>query len=71
MHGVVQDRTYASRIRAVKAWERWRLAVYAPDGSWQRSAHLNGRGEDRKFPMLIDYDGSQPAGAPAPGWMDA
>lgn len=70
MHGVAQANTYAGRIRAHKAWERWRMAVYAPEGSWKRSGHYNGRGDDPKFSMLMKYpDGVRPEGAPPEGWQ--
>lgn len=72
MHGVVQHGTaiegpYAGRKRAEKAWERWRLAVYHPDGNIKRSGHLDGRGEDPKYAMFIDYDDERPVGAPPEG----
>lgn len=83
MHGVVQhgtptwkddltpEQAYAWRIRAEAVWREWRMGVYAPEGSWKRSGHLDGRADDPKFDMLIAYDGERPEGAPAPGWMDA
>lgn len=43
MHGVVQD----------EGWERWRLWMYAPPGDMKRSLHLDGRGADPKFEMVI------------------
>ena len=70
MHGVVQAGTYAGRKRALEAWERWRMAVYAPEGSWKRSGHYNGRAEDPKFPMYMKYpNGQRPEGAPPEGWQ--
>ena len=71
MHGVVQHDTYASRIHAVEAWKRWRMAVYAPEGSWLRSTHLDGRQADPKYPIRVAYDGDKPEGAMAPGVYDA
>lgn len=70
MHGVVQAGTYAGRKRAREAWERFRMGVYAPEGSWKRSGHLDGRADDPKFPMLMKYpDGNRPEGAPPEGWQ--
>lgn len=72
MHGVVQhgfaiNSPYATRKHAEKAWRRYRMAVYAPDGDMRRSGHLDGRGDDPKFPMIIAYDGERPEGAPPEG----
>lgn len=63
MHGVVQD---AWNRHGVAGWEQFRLVMYAPPGSIQRSTHLDGRGDDPKFPMLYAYDGPTPEGAPQP-----
>lgn len=37
--------------RGEAAWWDWRLFVYAPEGSMQRSYHLDSRGEEPKYPM--------------------
>jgi hypothetical protein len=66
MHGVVD---YHWRTFGTPGWEQFRLWLYhEPDehGSIQRSGHLDGRGDDPKFPMRYAYDGEQPPGAPAP-----
>lgn len=69
MHGVVQHGTYAGRKQAEEAWERWRMAVYAPAGDMKRSLHLDGRAGDPKYGMFIAYDGERPEGAPPEGWL--
>lgn len=65
MHGVVD---YDWRVHGMAGWERWRLWLYTPDddddGSIKRSWHLDTRGDDDKFPMVFDYDGPTPEGAP-------
>lgn len=77
MHGVAQVGTdpkglsYAARMRRHEAWERWRMAVYAPDGSWKRSGHLDGRAGESKFSVKFAYDGERPEDAPAPGEYEA
>ena len=63
MHGVVQD---AWNRYGIAGWEAFRLVMYAPPGDMQRSTHLDGRGDDPKFPMRYAYDGDVPPGAPAP-----
>jgi hypothetical protein len=81
MHGVVQyglppyrewqtsAKVYAWRIRAAERLGDWRMGVYAPEGSWKRSGHLDARGDDPKFPMLVAYDDGRPGDAPPEGWM--
>lgn len=83
MHGVVQhglpherpdesdEAAYAWRIRLDEVWAWWRMAVYAPEGSWKRSGHLDGRGDDPKFPMLVKYPPDARPGGPQEGWMPA
>jgi hypothetical protein len=65
MHGV----TEGALIEGGSAgWDEWRLAIYAPrGGNWKRSLNLDGRGNDPKVPMVFDYPGDTPPGAPAPG----
>lgn len=70
MHGIVQAGTYAGRTQAVEAWRRWRLAVFAPEGDIKRSTHLDGRGGDPKYAMLVSYPGERPDGAPPEGWNE-
>ena len=61
IHGVVQS---AWLDHGVPGWEEWRLWLYAPDGSMQRSLHLDSRGDEDKYPMRFAYPGAPPAGAP-------
>lgn len=35
------------------AWDDWRLFVYTPDGGMQRSWHLDSRGDEPKYDMLL------------------
>lgn len=63
MYGVVSNRW---REHGIHAALDWRLFMYAPDGSWQRSTHLDGRAGDDKFEMVYEYDGEPPEGAPWP-----
>lgn len=53
MHGVVHN---AWREHGLAGWEQFRLAMYAPEGNLRRSYHLDGRGEDPKFPMTFGAD---------------
>jgi hypothetical protein len=46
MHGVVHN---AWREFGLAGWDRYRLAMYAPDGQIKRSLHLDGRGDDPKW----------------------
>lgn len=69
MHGVLQyGMPFTTRIQASEAWERWRTAVYAPEGNMKRSGHLDGRAGDSKGKMLIKYANERPDGAPPAGW---
>jgi hypothetical protein len=43
MHGVSQDDEPGNR-----------LAIYAPQGTWRRSLHLDGRGADPKYEMVYE-----------------
>jgi hypothetical protein len=47
MHGVVHN---AWREFGLAGWDRYRLAMYAPEGNIKRSLHLDGRGDDPKWP---------------------
>lgn len=70
-HGVVLDEEdrYATRIQAEKAWERFRLGVYAPDGNMRRSGHLDGRAGESKGKMYYKAPpGPKPEGTPPEGW---
>lgn len=59
MHGVVD---WQWRERREFGWAEFKLAIYAPDGSIQRSTHTDGRGGDPKYEMMLD--GSGPYGMP-------
>lgn len=50
-------------------WNLHHMAVYAPEGSWKRSEHLDGRAGDPKYPTFIHYDEGRPEGAPPAGRM--
>lgn len=67
-HGFAPDTPYATRKHARKAWRRFKMGVYAPDGDMKRSGHLDGRGADPKFPILFSYPGERPDDAPPEGW---
>lgn len=71
LYGALQyTGTNATGHKAVKeAWDKHRMAVYAPKGSWKRSEHLDGRGGDPKYAGWIEYDHGRPEGGPPEGWM--
>jgi hypothetical protein len=46
-HGVVHNEW---REFGKAGWDRYRLAMYAPPGNLKRSLHLDGRGDDEKWP---------------------
>lgn len=71
LYGALQHTgtTSSGRKRVKEAWEKHRMAVYAPKGSWKRSEHLDGRGPDPKYPGWIEYDHGRPEGGPPEGWM--
>ncbi len=50
MYGVVSS---AHVDRGDAAWDDWRLYVYTPDGGMQRSWHLDSRGDEPKYTMLL------------------
>jgi hypothetical protein len=65
MHGVTEHDALNGDQEV--AWEKWRLAVYHPEGNIQRSGHLDGRSGDPKYPMHFAYPGGRiPTGAPWP-----
>jgi hypothetical protein len=65
LHGVAE---FAARKQGNRAWDEWRLAVYAPrEGGMRRSLHLDGRSDDPQYPMTFAYPGERPRGAPRPG----
>jgi hypothetical protein len=35
-------------------WYNWRLWIYTPEGNIKRSYHLDGRGGDPKFEMVVE-----------------
>jgi hypothetical protein len=54
-----------------RIWEKWRLAIYHPEGNIQRSDHSDGRGGDPKYDNRYRYFGEgkygkAPFGAPNP-----
>lgn len=55
MRTMIEDPLYGIvNAEGPEAWERWRIWIYAeasPDGSIQRSLHLDGRRDDPKFEM--------------------
>jgi hypothetical protein len=73
LHGIIQHgSSYPQGIRAPEgreAWQRWRIAIWAPEGDIKRSTHLDARGDDPKYPLLVSYPGERPEGAPPEGWI--
>lgn len=78
MHGVVlnglnrvvthgRGAVLQPRKHVEEAWQRWRMAVYSPEGSWKRSGHLDGRAGDPKYSVLIAPSEDRPEGGMAPG----
>lgn len=68
MHGAVQHLHNGSRTAVRKGWNKWKLAVWAPPGdNIKFSTHLDGRGDDQKYPMKFAYDSARPEGAPTEG----
>lgn len=66
LHGCLENRVG----QGVDAWEKWGTWIYAPEGAAHgilRSATTDGRGGEPKVPMVVEYDGAAPEGAPAPG----
>ena len=66
MHGCLENRLG----RGIDPWEKWGTWIYAPEGAAHgilRSATNDGRGGEAKLPMIVEYDGPTPDGAPAPG----
>lgn len=65
LHGVIQS---AWLDHGEPGWEEWRLVLYAPEGSMQRSLHLDSRGNDPKHGQVFAYPGGgEPPGAPRAG----
>lgn len=50
MHAVVQN---AYNDHGLAGWQQFRLWMYAPEGSIERSYHLDGRQSDPKFDMIL------------------
>ena len=48
---MIEDRLHG--IVANADWEEFKVAIYAPKGSIQRSTHLDGRGVDSKYEELM------------------
>lgn len=65
MHGVLD---FAWREHGRAGADRWRVFLYAPEGSMVRSMHLDGRGSASKYEMVYEYPNNDqvPEGAPAP-----
>lgn len=63
IHGVLHS---AWLDHGEAGWEEWRTWLYAPEGSMQRSIHLDSRGDAPKFAMEPAYPGATPPGAPQP-----
>lgn len=64
MHGVCEVHW---REHGRAAVDEWRMAVYAPSGSYVRHRHSDLRGSDPKFPQTWAYDTERtPWGAPTP-----
>jgi hypothetical protein len=64
MFGIVEGEWLSGQH---EAWNRWRMAIWHPEGNIQRSGHLDGRGPDPKFEdrFKYRYKGTRPPGAPA------
>jgi hypothetical protein len=58
MHGVVQ------RAHVDGGWGMFRLFIYTPPGDIKRSTTSDGRGDEPKFEMVMEYDEEQPEWAP-------
>lgn len=56
MHGVCQDGwpEATTQTERERIWQRFRLAVYAPPGSWVRSFHIDGREGEPKYEMRYE-----------------
>jgi len=67
MHGAVQHAYTGNRTALRKGWQKWRLAVWAPEANIKRSGHLDGRQGDPKYGMTVRYDAERPVGAPLEG----
>lgn len=65
MHGVLD---FWWREHGRTGADRWRVFLYAPEGSMVRSYHMDGRGDAPKYDMVYEYpDNDQvPEGAPHP-----
>jgi hypothetical protein len=51
IHGAVIE---SCRKDSVMGWYNWRLWIYTPEGNIKRGYHLDGRGGDPKFDMVIE-----------------
>jgi hypothetical protein len=50
IHGaVIED----CRKDSIMGWYSWRLWIYHPEGNIKRSYHLDGRGDDPKYEMVV------------------
>ena len=50
MHAVVHN---AYLDHGLAGWQQFRLWMYAPEGSIERSYHLDGRQSDPKFDLIL------------------
>lgn len=60
MHGVVQ------RAHVDGGWGMFRLFIYTPPGDIKRSTTSDGRRDEPKFEMVMEYDDEQPEWGPRP-----
>lgn len=67
MHGVVQHMHTGDRTAVRKGFQKWRMAVWAPEENFKHSGHLDGREGDPKYGMTVRYDADRPDGAPPEG----
>lgn len=56
----------AYREQGEAGWDTWRVWLYTPEGTMQRSIHLNGRAGDDKHEPIFEYDDGVPPHAPWP-----
>lgn len=70
LHGVIQHTFTGNRPALRRGFDKWGVAVWAPDASnIKHSTHLDARQDDPKYPMYQKYDGVRPDGAPPEGWF--
>jgi hypothetical protein len=57
-------------VSLLGAWQRGRMAIWAPGPNLKHSGNLDGRGTDPKYPIHIEVEGETPIGAPHNGDYD-